>query len=253
MKRGMIRSSLKTGLIVLSVLFSGEVFCSETTGQNSEVQILMDFSKPFDLGSLGPEWQHKKFFRTIPMSMSLVEKDRYHAIRLETEGGGSIWGRHVDIDLGKTPILAWSWKVESHVEVDDETTTDGDDHPARFFLSFAQPENRGVWGSFRDWVGSIIHGLPYHGRAFEIVWGNNLGEGELYYICDFPHYVKRGGKQNINRWWDEEVDLEKVYHQIWPNEKIPHLVFIGLMNDTEIFGKKTISYFADVRLTREHK
>ena len=97
-------------------------------------------------------------------------------------------------------------------------------------------------------MGSLIHGLPSHGRAFEIVWGNHLEEGELYYISNFPHYVKRGGKQNINRWWDEEVDLERLYHRIWPDEKIPHLLFIGLMNDTDIAKQKAVSYFADIRL-----
>ena len=253
MKRPASSLILKSSLIILVILSSAQILDAEAENPFSSIQIVMDFSAPEALDSPGPDWQHKKFFRTTPMSMTLEENSGYHAIRLETEGSGSIWGRHVDIDLGKTPILAWSWKIESHVEVEDETTTDGDDHPARFFLSFGKPESRGMWGSFRDWVGSIIHGLPYNGRAFEIVWGNNLGEGKLYYIRNFPHYVKRGGKQNINRWWDEEVDLEKLYHQIWPSEKIPHLVFIGLMNDTEIFGKKAVSYFANVRFIGKRK
>ena len=187
------------------------------------------------------------------MAMSLVNQEGYDAIRLETEGGGSIWGRHVTIDVTKSPILAWSWKVESQLDVIDETDVGGDDHPARMFLSFDRPESRGLWKRFKDWFSSNLRGIPYHGRALEIVWGNNYEGGFSYRIHDFPHYVQRGGKENINQWWDEEINLTILYRKFWPGEAVPRLLFIGLMNDTEVAKQKAVSYFADIRMKEKQR
>lgn len=188
------------------------------------------------------------------MNDSVVSDGGFQALRLETQGGGSILGKSVQIDLDQRPILSWNWKVESGISVQDETREAEDDHPARLFLSFAPPADQSWWNRLKYGFFNLLGGIPYHGRGFEIVWGNNLtGEPncsmKLYYIHGFPHYVQRGGDQQLKKWWSEAVNLKTIYKKIWPGEPVPDLIFVGLMNDSEVTRQKAISYFSNVRIS----
>jgi len=76
------------------------------------------------------------------MDISLVEKDDKPSIRLATDDSASMLFHMVDIPLDDYPLLSWEWLIEQGIEAEfDEMTTDGDDHPARFFLTFQTSED----------------------------------------------------------------------------------------------------------------
>ena len=94
----------------------------------------------------------------------------------------------MDIPLNEYPFLNWAWFIEQPIVSDlDEATREGDDHPARFFI--------------------VLATVSGERRSMEIIWGNRLKAGGYKYVGDFPHYVARGGNENTNRWFDEEVNL----------------------------------------------
>jgi hypothetical protein len=139
--------------------------------------------------------------------------------------------RHVDFDLADYRWLSWRWYIEQPITSElDERTRDGDDHPARFFLTF------------RTAAGEE--------RKMEIIWGNRLKAGDYKTIGTFPHYVADGGNANIRQWRDASVDLRAVYLHIWPDGASAHLIDIAIFCDSDETKGHTVSYFADVKLRR---
>jgi hypothetical protein len=201
-----------------------------TAGGGPEV-VVMDFSNPITLSPPPPGWYHRRFWTRAPMQMSFALKDGVPAIRLETRSSASMLFRHVEIDVATYPILIWRWYIEQPIESPlDEQTREGDDHPARLFLTFKTAAGEE--------------------RRMEIIWGNRLKAGEYKYIGTFPHYVADGGIENVGRWRTEEVDLRPVYRHIWPDNAAARLVDIALFCDSDETHTHSIAYVADVRMTK---
>jgi Protein of unknown function (DUF3047) len=198
---------------------------------------LMDFAAPPALQPLTPGWWHVGFLTKPKMDVSFVEKDQVKALRCETNGSGSIFGRHTDIDLAAFPRLTWSWLIEQPVVATiPETESEGDDHPARFLLEFNDGEQR-----------------THH---MEIIWSNGAFKaGQWKYIHNFPHYVANGGDaksgENTKQWFKENVNLLELYRTAFKRTDAPRLVNISIFCDTDETGTHSIAYFADVKLEKQ--
>jgi hypothetical protein len=198
---------------------------------------VMDFSSPISLDPTPEGWYHRTFSTADPMQIDFVEKDGRPAARLATHGTASMLFRFVDVPLDSYPLLEWEWLIEQPIESEaDERTNDGDDHPARIFLTFVDAEG--------------------DENAMEIIWGNeHLGAGEwlhltFFGVFSFPHYVANGGPENAGRWHREQVDLAELYRELWGDPTGARLSELALFCDTDQTGAESVAYFSDVRLAR---
>ena len=198
-------------------------------GQGQFVTVL-DPSVPFQLEPPLPGWHHRKFWLTPPMQLSFATVDGVPALRCETNAGGSIYGRHTDIEPARFPVLVWRWRVETPVPTGhDERVRAGDDHPVRWFIEF------------RD-SAAAAH------RA-EIIWSNGaFKRGEYKYIGNFPHYVADGGDENVGPWRDERADREQIYRDITKRTDAARLTYIGVFCDSDNTKTRTVAYTAASRL-----
>ena len=194
--------------------------------------VLMDFSTPFPLDPLPPGWYHRTFWTRAPLTYRFAETDGVRAMRFETNSSASMLFRHVDIDLGAYPMLAWRWYIEEPIaSTVDERRREGDDHPARLFLAFLTERGEE--------------------RSMEIVWGNKILEGGDYkYIRGFPHYVADGGDDHIRQWRDETVDLQAIYASLWHDAAPARLVDIAVFCDSDDTKGHTVAYVAWVKMLR---
>lgn len=199
---------------------------------------VMDFSQPISLDPPTDGWYHRTFSTSEPMDISFVEKDGRASARLETEGTASMLFRFVDIPIEEYPLLRWEWLIERGIGAGfDETTSDGDDHPARFMLKFESKDG--------------------DEHSMEIIWGNErLHAGEWLHLAFFgglftyPHYVANGGGENVGRWHREEVDLTMIFRELWGDPAGARLVGVAMFCDTDQTGVNTVAYFSDVQLTQ---
>ena len=197
---------------------------------------LMDFATPLSLDPVPEGWYHREFFRHPPMDVSFATKEGVPAIRLATADSASMLFRWVDVDLDRYPILSWRWYVEQPIESPlDERTVEGDDHPARLYLTFESAAGES--------------------HAMEIIWANReLRTGDwkhldfLLGLVSFPHYVANGGVENAGRWHRERVDLTRLYDELWGDASGARLVEVALFCDTDETGAESIAWFADVRV-----
>jgi hypothetical protein len=197
---------------------------------------LMDFAVPptRDPPSLG--WWEIGFLTKPKMQISFVDKANVKALRCETHGSGSIFGRHTDIDMGQFPNLSWSWLVEKPIVTAlPEQDRSGDDHPARFLLHF------------RD--------VTQSERYFEIIWSNGAyKQGQWKVIGSFHHYVANGGDaktgENTEQWFNETVNLLQLYRTATNRTDTPRLINISIFCDSDDTGAESIAYFGNVRLEK---
>lgn len=193
---------------------------------------IMDFSRTMALDPLPEGWHHRKFWTRKAATVSLAEKNSVRALRFETDASASMLFRFVDIDLLAYPMLEWRWLVEKPIVSDiDERTRQGDDHPARLFITFrAESGER---------------------HSMEIIWGNRvLKAGDYKFLGTFPHYVANGGADNVGRWHRERVDLMRIYRRLWPGTGGVRVTDIALFCDSDETGTSSVAYFADVRMKR---
>lgn len=224
-------------IILSSILLSscsGRDFGDRTdviTPDGSAEVSIMDFSDPPALDPMTPGWFHRTFFWHGPMDIEFLEKDNRAAVKLSTDDSASMLIRHVDIDLEAYPLLSWQWFIEQPIRSDtDEQTSNGDDHPARFFIIFETASKER--------------------RAIEIIWGNRMAGGDYKYIGSFPHYVARGGDKNVGAWHDETINLLDIYRTTWSDRASVKVTIIGLFCDSDDTDTRSIAYFADVHMKR---
>lgn len=194
---------------------------------------VMDFGPAFSLAPLPAGFTHRRFWTRTPMSMSLARRDDVAAIRCETRASASMLIRHVDVAIERRPLLAWRWLIEVPIDAAaDERSREGDDHPARLYLSFKTRSGER--------------------RAMEIIWGNRvLGRGDWKYLGTFPHYVANGGMANVGRWHAEQVDLRALAARAWPEDTPTTITEIGLFCDSDETRTRSVAWFADVTLRRD--
>ena len=197
----------------------------------SPVVTVMDFRRSFPLDPLPSGWRHRKFWTRAPMTMSFTVEDGVPSMRFETHDSASMLFRSVDIDLATYPMLAWRWYIELPIRSPlDERTREGDDHPARLFLRFLTDQGEK--------------------RAMEVIWGNRLKPGDYKYIGGFPHFVADAGNDQVGRWLDERIGLDRVYATIWKDAAPAHLVDIAVFCDSDDTHTASVSHLAYVRLER---
>ena len=198
---------------------------------SARVQV-MDFAQDFTIDPLPPGWSHRTFWTKPAMELSQTEKDGVRALRCETNGGGSIFGRATDVPLADYPTLVWDWYVEVPIDSPlDERTEEGDDHPARFYVKF------------RDTAGED--------HAIEIIWSNETYKpGDYKILGDFHHYVANGLDENVGRWWHEEVDLRAIYQKATGRTDNGAITLIAIFCDSDETGTRSAAYFSDVALVK---
>jgi hypothetical protein len=133
--------------------------------------------------------------------------------------------RRVDAQLLATPFLFWSWMAADGPPA----------HPVRLVIGFAD-------AGLIDTDGSIARmfrrsGPPKFSRTLTLLWGASaLQRGNLVTKSSSPDgkphatYVVRGGRENRQQWWSENLDLSMVHAQVWPRIDMDQsrIVFAGI-------------------------
>jgi len=228
-----IAATLVIGLLLGWWLLAPEVPRAPLLASGGGETVVMDFARGPSLDPLPDGWFHRTFWTRPAMALSYETVDGIAALRAETDGSGSIFGRHTDIAIAEYPVLAWTWRVEQPVVSPlDERTPEGDDHAARLYLEFADTEG---------------------GRhAMEIIWSRgSFQPGEYKYLGDFAHYVAETGIDRVGEWVSETVDLRELYRDVTKRDDAPRLTTVAIFCDSDDTGTHSLAYFGNVVLRRE--
>ena len=92
----------------------------------------------------------------------VVRTDGRRVLEADSDATASSLYLEREIDIGATPILEWSWRIEKPLAVDDERVKAGDDFAARVYVVAS---------------GEGMFALP---RAISYVWANRAEVGESW-------------------------------------------------------------------------
>jgi len=205
----------------------------------------------YDTGKVPEGWKlRRRFGLYMAGEARWIMDDGTRAVRLQSKAALTFLEKKVDINIKEFPVVTWRWKVENILQDIDEETVAGDDHPIRIFFAFEPDTSKqSFWFRLKRFIYlDRIHGHPEGGRYTEYLWSSHLKPG---YIINDPGnpmqklMVIEGGGVNLGKWLSYRRNLYDDYKKLY-GEEPRHLIFVGIINDTDQTGQEATSYISDL-------
>lgn len=154
------------------------------------------------------------------------------ALRATSEGTASGLYLERAIDLRRTPVLSWRWRVDGILDVPDERAKAGDDFAARLY--------------------AVAPGEGLFGRAFAIcyVWANRAAAGDSW-PNPFTGHVRTlavdSGAGGAGTWREHRRDVVADFRELFGRE-VERLEGIALMTDSDNSGLAAAAWYGDIAL-----
>lgn len=174
-------------------------------------------------------WETEKFDGVTQYSLS--EDNGIKSLLAVSRNAASGLYREIEVDLERTPILQWSWKVENLIDSPDEHSKAGDDYPARIYVVFS--------GGLAFW----------RTRAINYVWSSNQEAGSTWpnaYTANARMIAVRGTDAPLHTWLSESRDVRADYRRLF-GEPPGVVAAVALMTDTDNTGQEARAWYGDIR------
>jgi hypothetical protein len=189
-----------------------------------------------------------------PTRYTLRRWDGVVAIEAMADKSMALLGRPVAVDLKKTPILCWQWRIDAPVASADMNTKSGDDYAARVYLTFSvPPEQLGLGTRAKLALARSIYGDQVPDAALNYVWDNTHPVGTLQdnaYTDRTRMLVLRSGTAKAGVWVQERRNVRKDF-QLAFGDVGGQLSGLAIASDTDNTGEKAHAGFADFRFVEK--
>ncbi len=201
---------------------------------NSEAEERVDIGN-FSSGKLDG-WKEKVFKGKT--QYQLVHEDQIQVLRADSQSGASGLVREIKVDLTKTPILNWSWRVNKSLENLDERNKTGDDYAARIYIV--------VSGGFVFWKT----------KSLNYVWSSNIPVGShwpnAYAEDNVIMIAQQSGNAAAGQWHHQQSNIRVDFKRYFGKD-IDSIDAVAIMTDTDDSGQKAVAWYGDIFFTSEIK
>jgi len=174
---------------------------------------------PFD------QWQQKDFVGTNKFVYS--HQDNTATVQMDSDQTASGLFLEQQIDLNKTPLLNWSWKISNTLHSLKERTKSGDDYSARVYVLTST-------GPF-----------PWQKKSISYVWSNYQNVGESWpnpYTDSVVMVAVDSGKKHQGTWQHHQRDVQKDLQAAF-GKKFDKIDVIAVMTDADNSKQKTSGWY----------
>ena len=201
--------------------------------------------------AIPPPWRVEQIDQRIPATRyGLRLWDGVASVEAHASKSMALLGRPLDVDLRKTPILCWQWRVDAPVTSADMTRKAGDDYAARVYLTFDVPPDQLDLGTrMKLGIARSIYGNQLPDAALNYIWDNSHPVGTLQnnaYTDRARMLVLRSGAEKAGAWVSERRNVQKDFQRAFGNID-GHLSTLVLASDTDNTGEDAHAGFADFR------
>ena len=172
------------------------------------------------------------------------------ALKAHADKSMALLGCPVAVDLKKTPILCWQWRIDAPVASADMTTNSSDDYAARIYLTFSvPPEQLGLGTRAKLALARSIYGDQVPDAALNCVWDNRHPVGTLQdnaYTDRARMLGLRSGAARAGAWVHERCNVLKDFKFAFADVG-GQLGGLAVASDTDNTGEKAHAGFADLR------
>ncbi len=202
-------------------------------------------------------WQLINFDDDVPTSTyANVEWDGVNAVEGIAQASMALLARPLDLDLLRTPILCWRWRVDHVVAGADLRQKSGDDYAARVYVAFNIPSEDmsfGLRAKLR--VGRMLFGDQVPDAAINYVWDNRHPVGTKApnaYTDRVQTIVARSGNGDADQWQTEWRDVLADAVAAFPDVRLS-AISLAIGTDTDNTGESTRAGFADLHFVGQDK
>ncbi len=182
----------------------------------------------------------------------VVREDGRTVVKAVSENSASGLVRKTKIDPGAYPWIEWSWKVANIYEKGDATKKEGDDYPARIYITFEYAADKlGFFQSAKYKAAKLIYGeYPPH-AAINYIWANKLPKGEFVpnpYTDRVMMISVESGGEHANVWRTEKRNILEDYRKAF-GENPPPISGVAIMTDSDNTGESATAFYGDIAMT----
>jgi hypothetical protein len=207
----------------------------------------------FSSGTVGqamPDGWKPLTFKKIPKhtSYEIVKDGGVTIVKAVSEASASGLIKPVVIDPKEFPIVRWRWKIDNVLQHSDVALKEGDDFPARLYITFEYDPDKVSFGKkLKFKAGQAVFGdIPI--AALNYVWDTKAPIGTIVEnaYTDFAKMViVESGTQKVGIWVDEERNIYEDYKKAF-GEEPPMINGVAIMSDTDNTKERATAYYGDI-------
>ncbi len=142
-----------------------------------------------------------------------------------------------------------SWKISNILQKADVHTKEGDDYPARLYITFEYDSSRvGFFEKFKFDTIRLFYGRYPPLAALNYIWESKAPVGTIIpnaYTSRVRMIVVESGPEKLNEWVHEERNIYEDYRKAF-GEDPPTISGVAIMTDTDNTGESATAYYGDI-------
>ena len=190
-------------------------------------------------------------FPKIPQhtTYSLVKDGERIVVKAASQASSSGLTREVLIDPREYPIIQWQWKVSNILKAGDVAKKEGDDYPARIYVTFQYDSQKvGLFGKAKYEAAKLIYGQYPPLGAINYIWESRAPVGTAVpnpYTDQVHMIVVESGSTKRNTWITEERNVYEDYQRVF-GEEPPMISGVAIMTDTDNTRESAEAFYGDI-------
>lgn len=241
-------SNLTAAISILTILV---LFPSWTSyAQPADIIEVGEFSAE-TVGNILPTGWKPLTFKKIDRhtTYTLVKDGNMVVVKAASESSASGLTREIKIDPKEYPVLQWRWKVSNILKKGDVHRKEGDDYPARIYITFEyDPSKLGFFEKAKYEAVRLLYGQYPPIGAINYIWESKAPKGTMVpnpYTDRVVMIVVESGESTLNQWVSEERNIYEDYKKAFGQEP-PMISGVAIMTDTDNTGESAVAYYGDV-------
>ncbi len=187
----------------------------------------------FSSGKLD-DWERKVYVKDT--QYQLVNDDGRQVLDAVSQSDATAIYRKISVDLSKTPILNWSWKLKKSIVPADEKQKAGDDYAARVYVV----KSGGLF--------------PWKTKAINYVWSAQHSKGQSWnnpFAGEKAKMVSiQDGQSSKQQWLHEKRNVIKDFKTLYDVD-IDEIDGVAIMTDSDNTGQSAHARYGDIYFTAE--
>jgi hypothetical protein len=177
---------------------------------------------------------------------ALVEKDSTVVLRADARNSAAGVVMRRRVDPAEHPVLEWSWRVNRVLDGGNARTKEGDDYPARIYVTFDHDPDFGQSVKL-----AALRALGYEDiptRALNYVWASRVDTGQVFpnAYTDWVQMVPvESGSTRTGTWVTERRNVANDYRRAF-GEDPPPISGVAVMTDTDNTGESVRAFYGDI-------
>jgi len=253
MTRGRSRKVLANVSLLLALLAIPSLICA----QSGPVIEVGKFSEAVVGEGLPAGWKPLTFKKIEKHTLySLVTDDGTAVVKAVSEASASGLIRQIQIHPKEYPIVRWRWKVSNILKKGNVYRKDGDDYPARLYITFEyDPGKLSFSERLKYQAAKLWYGEYPPLAAINYIWESHAPIGTMApnpFTDRVMMIVVESGAEKLNQWVSEERNVYEDYKWAF-GEEPPRISGVAIMTDTDNTGESATAYYGDILFMKDGK